>query len=136
MLRSMHRNEQPEQLVLIASRDLGADITPPLAYGSSLSRLTRAVLQHRRKDVVKDLTEAEWIALVTWVDLNAQYWGTYVDKDSYSAKKSRTCRRVKVIFPDPWQAPPAGEWYWVGDSEVRVRPLVFATPAGQHGVAE
>jgi hypothetical protein len=136
MLRAMHRNEQPGQLVLIASRDLGADITPPLAYGSSLSRLTRAVLEHRRKDLVKDLTDTDWIALVTWVDLNAQYWGTYVDKDSYSAKMSKTCRRVKVIFPDPWQAPPAGEWYWVGDSEVHVRPLVFATPAGQHGVAE
>jgi len=59
---------------------------------------------------------------VTWVDLNAQYWGTYVDKDSYFAKTSKTCRRVKVVFPDPWESPAAGEWYWASESEVRVRP--------------
>ena len=123
MLKEMHNNKYPGQLVTIASRDLGAEVTPPMAYGSSISKFTRAVLEHQqKKGWLKELTQDEWIALVTWVDLNAQYWGTYVDKDSYFAKTSKTCRRVKVVFPDPWESPAAGEWYWASESEVRVRP--------------
>jgi hypothetical protein len=67
---------------------------------------------------------------VTWVDLNAQYWGTFVEKDGHFAAKRRGAqgealpppRRVRVEFPDPWRQPPAGQWYWRDEHTVAVRP--------------
>ena len=72
------------------------------------------------------LSRDEWISLVTWVDLNAQYWGTFVDKDGhYASRRGKgpvvPPRRVEVLFPDPWQRPPAGEWTWLDEGTAGLR---------------
>ena len=77
-----------------------------------------------------NLSDAEWISLVTWVDLNAQYWGTFVEKDTHFASKRGgrnggavvPPRRVTVIFPDPWERPPAGEWIWQDQQTAALKP--------------
>ena len=127
VLKRMITNQQPGQLVAIANFQGGPEVTPPLAFGSGTSRLTTTLLRddlHRREC---RLPPDDWQTLVTWVDLNAQYWGTFVDKDPHfrsrrTGKKTVPCRRVRVIFPDPWLMPPAGEWIWKDPETVILRP--------------
>lgn len=129
-LRNMMKAPAPAQLVSIADYFGGAEVTQLEQFGSSRSRLIQVLLrdaEHRRE--VK-MDRADWVALVTWVDLNAQYWGTFVEKDGHYAAKRRGAqgeslpppRRVRVEFPDPWRQPPAGQWYWRDEQTVAVRP--------------
>jgi hypothetical protein len=73
------------------------------------------------------LSREEWLSLVTWVDLNAQYWGTFVEKDGhYASRRGKgpvvPPRRVEVLFPDPWQRPPAGRWMWLDEQTAGLEP--------------
>jgi hypothetical protein len=73
------------------------------------------------------LSREEWLSLVTWVDLNAQYWGTFVEKDGhYASRRGKGAvvppRRVEVLFPDPWMRAPAGRWFWQDDRTVALQP--------------
>lgn len=126
-LTAMMKNEYEGQLVSIAGRSYGAEVTEPRQFGTAKSALFDSLLKHRDKGLLK-MPQEDWLALATWVDLNAQYWGTYVDKDRYAAKADKAVRRVRVIFPSPWEAPPAGDFYWASDTEVRVRPLGTIPP--------
>lgn len=95
-------------------------------FGSAKSKLARILIDDAKHREECRLTPDEWLALVTWLDLNAQYWGTFVEKDSHfasrrGAAKSETVvppRRVRVLFPDPWTRPPAGEWMWRDEQTV------------------
>jgi hypothetical protein len=129
-LRNMMKAPAPAQLVSIADYFGGAEVTQLEQFGSSRSRLIQVLLrdaEHRRE---VRMNRADWVALVTWVDLNAQYWGTFVEKDGHFAAKRRGAqgealpppRRVRVEFPDPWRQPPAGQWYWRDEHTVAVRP--------------
>jgi mono/diheme cytochrome c family protein len=129
-LRNMMNPPAPAQLVSIADYFGGAEVTQLEQFGSSRSRLIQVLLrdaEHRRE---VRMNRADWVALVTWVDLNAQYWGTFVEKDGHFAAKRRGAqgealpppRRVRVEFPDPWRQPPAGQWYWRDEHTVAVRP--------------
>lgn len=98
-------------------------------FGSSQSKLTLTLLIDPKHIQEVKLSKDEWISLGTWVDLNARYWGTYVDKDEHFASKRSNKkgalvppRRVRVVFPDPWQRPPAGEWIWHDDATVALKP--------------
>lgn len=129
-LQNIFKKPPPSQLVTLANYTGGAEVSLPRQFGSANSKLTLTLLDdplHRRE--VK-MSPDDWISLVTWVDLNAQYWGTFVDKDRhYASKRARLDggpivppRRVTVIFPDPWLRPPAGEWIWQDEDTVILRP--------------
>ena len=102
----------PAQLVTVADYTGGSEVTEPRQFGSASSKLTLTLLEDAlHRDEVK-LSRDEWISLVTWVDLNAQYWGTFVEKDGhYASRRAKgpvvPPRRVDVVFPDPW-APSTG----------------------------
>lgn len=112
----IEKNELPDQLVLLASRFGGAEVTQPYAFGSARSRLIRTLLDDpgHRKEV--DMARDEWIALVTWVDLNAPYFDRFSNKDTTSG--GNPAEWVEVRFPDPWITPPAGEWVWIDGKTV------------------
>ena len=122
----MLRNPPPAQLVSVADYTGGAEVTQPRQFGSARSKLTLTLVQDAKHREECRLTRAEWIALVTWVDLNAQYWGTFVEKDGHFASRRGAAkggpvvppRRVQVLFPDPWTRPPAGEWMWRDEQTV------------------
>jgi hypothetical protein len=106
-------NQLPGQLVSISDYMSGAEVTEPYAYGSTKSKFITTLLNsplHKRK--VK-LSKEDWMALVTWVDLNACYHSSY----TYFG----TNERVPVDWPDPWDRAPAGEWLlWQEGGEKRV----------------
>jgi hypothetical protein len=119
-LRNVLRDPPVSQLVSLADYTGGAEVTQPRQFGSAKSKLTRTLIDDAKHREECRLTHDEWIALVTWVDLNAQYWGTFVEKDGHLASRRPAARggpvipprRVMAIFPDPWARPPAGKWVW------------------------
>ncbi len=67
-------------LVSVADRFSNASVTQPKEFGSHRSRLIRVLIddpQHRER---VSLTPDEWTALVTWVDANAPYYDTFINK--------------------------------------------------------
>lgn len=118
-LKRMAKNEHAGQLVAIADRFGGAEVSQPLEFGSAKSKLILTLLGEKHRQRV-GMSRQEWTDLVTWVDLNAPYLDTLADKDA--VKTEGVARRVRVIFPDPWEAPPAGEWVWRDESTVEVKP--------------
>ena len=125
-LKNVLRDPPPSQLVMLADYMGGAEVTQPLQFGSARSKLTLTLLNDSEHVKEVGLSRDEWLSLVTWVDLNAQYWGTFVEKDGHYASRKGTGgvvppRRVRVIFPDPWQRAPAGEWFWIDDETVALK---------------
>ncbi len=125
-LRAMMQDPKPAQLVTVADYTSGSEVTEPRQFGSARSKLTLILLEDALHRDEVTLSRDEWISLVTWVDLNAQYWGTFVEKDGHYASRRASGpvvppRRVDVVFPDPWAQPPAGEWMWLDDQTVGLR---------------
>lgn len=128
-LRDVLRSPAAGQLVRVADYTGGAEVTLPLQFGSGTSRLALQLVRdaEHRKEV--KLSRDEWISLTTWIDLNAQYWGTFVEKDGHFASRRPGFRgavipprRVQVMFPDPWVRAPAGEWIWRDQTTVALQP--------------
>jgi hypothetical protein len=46
------------------------------------------------------MSEQDWIDFVTWVDLNAPYWGSFVDKEPL--RDDGPPERIKFTFPKPF----------------------------------
>jgi len=118
-IKKMARNEHPGQLVTISDRFSGAEISQPREFGSARSKLILTLLGEKHRERAK-LTRDEWIALVTWVDLNAPYFDSYTDKDRFRTQGK--ARYVRVLFPDPWERAPFGEWIWKSDTLVELAP--------------
>jgi hypothetical protein len=118
--QQIERNENEEQLVTLADRFGGAEITQPHAFGSGQSRLTRILLEDplHRKEVT--MPQEDWIALVTWVDLNAPFFDTFANKETTT--DDQPAQLVRVRFPSPWKTPPAGEWVWHDERTVILDP--------------
>jgi hypothetical protein len=114
------QNEQPGQLVFLSNRLGGAEITPPLAFGSTRSPLLARLLDDKSPCKGIRANRDDWVALVTWVDLNAPYFDAYTNKEP--SRNKEPVQWVRVTFPDPWQAPPAGEWVWKNPTTVVLRP--------------
>ena len=62
---------------------------------------------------------------MTWVDLNAQYWGTFVEKDGPFASRRSAAKGGPVVPPRRSKScslipgrPPAGEWMWRDEQTV------------------
>ena len=99
------------QLLSVSNYFSGPEVTAPYQFGSTRSRLITTLLhdpEHRRE---AQLGKDDWMALVTWIDLNANYFDTYADF------KTTPFRRVRVDFGDPWQHAPAGAWIWCEDTD-------------------
>jgi hypothetical protein len=128
-LQNSLRRPPPAQQVILADYTGGAEVTQPLQFGSGKSKLTLVLLRDPKHIQEVKLSRGEWISLVTWVDLNAQYWGTFVDKDPHYASKQSNRksqvvppRRVQVTFPNPWERPPAGQWVWENETTAALKP--------------
>jgi len=73
---------------LVSSRDCGFGRSgfrpgPPLTFGSHISRLAAQI----RKDPCKaNITQAEFVRIVTWIDANTPYYGTYRGRRSVNDK--------------------------------------------------
>ena len=123
----MLTNQNPDQLVAVANYQGGSEVTQPREFGSGRSRLVLTLLNDPLHVKEAKLPHEDWLSLVTWIDLNAQYWGTFVEKDGhYASRKSGRQivppRRVRVVFPDPWQRPPAGRWTWLDEQTAGLEP--------------
>jgi len=69
-----------KQLVAIAEPNLqDASVTPPLAYGSHKSRLIQALADPTHRNEVR-LSADERLRLVMWIDANAPYHDSFVNK--------------------------------------------------------
>jgi len=67
------------RLVSVSNRFDGAGVTRPRQFGTHKSPLIAALGDAVHKKEVT-LSEAEWLALVTWVDANAPYYDAFVNK--------------------------------------------------------
>ena len=126
-LKNVLREPPADQLIVLADYTGGPEISQPMQFGSGVSRLTLTLLNNPLHTKEVNLSRNEWIDLTTWVDLNAQYWGTFVEKDGHFTSRKTggrfvPPRRVKVVFPDPWERPPAGRWMWQEDGTVALQP--------------
>ncbi len=122
-LKDVLTNQNPDQLVAIANYQGGPEVTKPSEFGSGRSRLVLTLLSDPLHREEAKLPPDDWLSLVTWIDLNAQYWGTFVEKDGHYASRKKgnqvvPPRRVRVVFPNPWERPPAGRWFWLDDRTV------------------
>jgi hypothetical protein len=87
---------------------LNSEAVPPYTYGSHKSRLIE-VLRKGHHDVA--LAPEEFIRLVTWVDANAPFYGSYFGRRHIAAKGRPDFRPVPTLdsargVPPPPYAPP------------------------------
>ena len=88
---------------------MNAASVPPYTYGSHKSKLIQTLLKGHQK--VK-LEQAEFVRLVTWVDANAQFYGSYFGRRNISAKDrpgfrvAPTLASARGIPPPSVTAPP------------------------------
>jgi hypothetical protein len=67
-------------LISISNRFSDGGVTPPYAFGSHRSKLTLRLLDDKEHREESGLTEDEWRTIVTWVDANAPYYGSFINK--------------------------------------------------------
>ena len=99
-LRKMEENKYPGQLISISNRFSDNSVTKVEEFGSKQSKLIQAMMNDFHQEHAK-LDQQEWIDLVTWIDLNAPYWGTFVDKSP--ARHGGRPERVYVKFPSMFE---------------------------------
>jgi hypothetical protein len=118
---------------------LHAEAKPPYALGSHASKLVRQLLKGHQG--VK-LEQAEFVRLATWVDANAQYYGSYYGKKNIRYKGAKdfrpvptleSARGVKPCVPRPAALPAELLGVWKqGQGDVRL-PEMFDGTAGVSG---
>jgi len=87
-------------LVAVSDRFSGAEVTQPMQFGSHRSPLVLVLIgDDLHKKEVK-LSDAEWTALVTWVDANAPYYDTFFNKRPADGGPPR--REVRIECPEPF----------------------------------
>ena len=86
-------------LVSLSNRFSGSGVTRPKEFGSHRSPLIRVLLDDplHRDEVV--LSDAEWLALVTWVDANAPYHDTFYNRRPADGGPPR--REIRLEYPLP-----------------------------------
>jgi hypothetical protein len=90
-------------LVAVSNRFDGAAISQPLQFGSPKSRLIRVLIDDELHLSEVDLPDADWQALVTWVDANAPYYDTFYNRRP--AGGDGPVRNVEARFDTPWNTP-------------------------------
>lgn len=96
-LRAMEKNEYPGQLISIANRFSDNSVSKVREFGSAESKLIHAMMDDYHQQHAK-LNNQEWIDLVTWIDLNAPYWGSFFDKEP--ARHGERPEKVFVKYPE------------------------------------
>jgi hypothetical protein len=66
---------------------------PPLTFGSHRSKLVERI---RNKPCNANLTRAEFVKIVTWIDANAPYYGTHQGKKNIKWKKDPDFRPMPL----------------------------------------
>lgn len=95
----MEENRYPGQLITISNKFSDASVTKVREFGSGNSKITRVLLSKSHQEHVK-LSEKDWEDLVTWIDLNAPYWGSFFDKEP--VREGGIPKKVKVTFDPPF----------------------------------
>lgn len=72
---------------------------PPMSLGSHASRLIR-VLREGHYEV--KLAREEWVRLVTWVDANGPYYGSYFGRRNLIYRGHPDFRPAPTLEPPPW----------------------------------
>lgn len=85
LLTAIASNRAPGQLVAVSDRFSGASVSQPGQFGSARSRLVLAMADSNHRDEVQ-LTPDAWTTLVTWIDANAPYYGTFLRKRDFDGK--------------------------------------------------
>ena len=98
---AMQQNKPEGMLVAIANRFDESGITQPYQFGSNRSRLIRVLLDDpAHGDARASIGHDDWLKLVTWIDQNAVYYSTVIDKSGWTSQKKLV--RVPVYVPSPW----------------------------------
>jgi len=102
-IKLMQDNQWPGMLVSISNKNSrDASVTQPYQFGSNKSLLIRKLLDDpkHRAEVKSRFSDEEWLKLVTWVDYNANFHSTLVDKSKWNTEQKLT--RVPYYLPSPW----------------------------------
>jgi hypothetical protein len=101
-LKLIQQSQYPGQLISISdknSRD--ASVTQPYQFGTNRSKLIRKLLDDPEHQKIRaEIGQPDWLALVTWIDHNANFHSTLMDKSRY--QRERKVTRVPYYLPDPW----------------------------------
>lgn len=89
-------------LVSCSDRFSDGSVTQPYQFGSHKSKLIAAIRKGNKIEGHKklNLSDDEWLRLVTWVDLNAPYHSKLINKHPTDGSMAR---REKWTWPDPWR---------------------------------
>ena len=79
LARGATKPDAKKALVACSNRFSGGSVSKLTEFGSHRSRLIKALLGEAHRKRVR-LSEAEWQALVTWVDANAPYYDTFFNR--------------------------------------------------------
>lgn len=79
MMQRMRTNRQPGQLISVSDRRSDSGVTAPYQFGSHRSRLILSLRDNPAHDEVR-LPPDDWATLVAWVDANAPYYGSFLDR--------------------------------------------------------
>ncbi len=97
-LKKMEENTYPGQLVTISNKFSDNSVTGVKAFGSANSRLIEVLLSEAHQKMVK-LDKTEWGDLVAWIDVNAPYWGSFIDKEP--VRHGGSPERIKIEIGSP-----------------------------------
>ena len=88
-------------LVSLSNRFDGSAVTQPKQFGSHRSRLVEVLLNDKLHREEAELSQEEWLALVTWIDANAPYYDTFYNRRPRDGGEPR--RDVIVELPAPFE---------------------------------
>ncbi|MCL1921158.1 MAG: discoidin domain-containing protein [Kiritimatiellaeota bacterium] len=91
------RTIRDKKLVAITHCNMNGEITKPKQYGSHASPLIQAI---RKQDPF--MPEADWLALVTWVDANTPWTGAMFHRRTPDGRENVW---GTYDWPDPWGYP-------------------------------
>jgi hypothetical protein len=95
-----YRTIKDKGLVAISDINSNSNITQVKEFGSRASRLTQALTDPAKKEKMKvNLSETEWLALVTWVDANIPHTGLMFHKQHPDGRKNVW---DEFDWGDPW----------------------------------
>jgi hypothetical protein len=129
------RLANPPEYFTVGGSMAHAEAVPPYTYGSHKSKLI-SLLGQGHEDV--DLAREEFIRLVTWVDANVPYYGSYFGRRNVQYRNHPAFRPVPTLAsargtpPEPWKADPVPAelvaWWRLDEGSGEI-----ATDASGHG---
>jgi len=94
-------------LVSLSNRFDGSAVTEPKQFGSHRSRLVEVLLNDKLHREEAELSQDEWLTLVTWIDANAPYYDTFYNRRPRDGGEPR--RDVVVELPAPFGVGPRAD---------------------------